>query len=306
MSEPAVAFQGTVKHYGSVRALRGIDLEMQPGEIFGFLGPNGAGKSTAIRILLDLIRPTAGTASVFGHDCQAQSVAARRLIGYLPSDPLFPPKMTALEVFDYTARIRGRRDGRAYVDSLIERLGLDPTRRVSTLSRGNRQKVGVIRALLARPPLLVLDEPTTGLDPLVQHEVETVLREVVAEGRSVFFSSHILQEVEDVCTRAAIIRDGSIVQVFDLAEQRRLAPTRVEVTFAQPPPEGAFATLAPSILVMEDAGARVTFEVRDGFDPLIKSLSRFQVKTLVAREPTLEEVFIQHYRAQDESRGDAS
>jgi ABC-2 type transport system ATP-binding protein len=298
LSGPALDVAGLVKHYGRVQALRGIDLRVEPGEIFGFLGPNGAGKSTAIRVILDLIRPTAGRAEVLGHDCQRDSVVARRLMGYLPSDPAFPLKLTADEVFDYVAAVRGVEFDRGYREDLVRRLSLDTSRPVSTLSRGNRQKVGLIQALLPRPPLVILDEPTTGLDPLIQNEVEAILREVAAEGRTVFFSSHILAEVETICSRAAIVRDGLIVDVFDLAEQRRLAPVHVEVSFAEPPPPDALSRLPGGVQLVEHAGQHLVFAVRDGFDPLVKWLAGFTVESLVAREATLEELFIRHYRSE--------
>jgi ABC-2 type transport system ATP-binding protein len=296
LTGPALLFDHLVKHYGDVQALRGIDLTVQPGEIYGFLGPNGAGKSTAIRIALDLIRPTEGSASVFGHDCQRDSVAARSLLGYLPSDPQLPPSMTAREVFDYLDAMRGVSVDRAYRDALIERLRLAPDRKVGTLSRGNRQKVGLIQALMHRPAVAILDEPTTGLDPLIQEEFEVILREIVADGRSVFFSSHILAEVEAVCSRAAIVRDGLIVDVLDLAEQRRLAPRRIEVTFASPPPADAFAALPASVTVVSTTATQFAFQVTDGIDALLKSLARLEVVDLIAREPDLEELFLDRYR----------
>ena len=296
----AILIERLVKTFGAVRALDGLDLEVGEGELFGFLGPNGAGKSTTIRILLDLIRPNGGRALVFGRDCQADSVAVRRTIGFLPSDPAFPPKMTAHEVFDYTARLRRGEVDSPYRDQLIERLRVDPSRPVSTLSRGNRQKVGLIQALIARPPLLILDEPTTGLDPLIQGEVEAILREVVADGRTVFFSSHILPEVESLCSRAAIVREGRVVRVFDFAEQRRIAPVHVQVTLAQPLPDGATEGIPPSIVLLGSAGRRITLEVRDGFDPLIKWLVNFQVEALEARPQTLEELFVGYYRSGEE------
>ncbi len=291
----AIRLDRLVKHYGATQALRGIDLRVMPGEVFGFLGPNGAGKSTAIRILLDLIRPTAGAAQIFGHDCQADSVAARAMAGYLPSSPVFPSKMTGAEVFEYVASVRHLHGWQAERDRLVERLRLDTGRPVSELSRGNQQKVGLIQALLPRSPLVILDEPTTGLDPLMQAEVKAILREVVAEGRTVFFSSHILQEVESICDRAAIIRDGALVDVLDLAEQRRLAPVRVEVTFAEPPAPGAFDTLPGHIRLLEQREAHATFEVREDIDALVKHLARRTVTNLVAEAPTLEEVFVRHY-----------
>jgi len=288
--------ESLVKHYGPIRALRGIDLQVRPGEIFGFLGPNGAGKSTAIRIILDLIRPTSGRVSVFGVDANRESVRARRLLGYLQSDPELPPGLTATEVFQYFADVRGGTLDRAYLDALVERLSLDTSRNVKALSRGNRQKVGLILALMFRPPLVILDEPTTGLDPLVQEEVEVILREVAAEGRTVFFSSHILAEVETICSRASIVRDGEIVDVFDMAEQRRLAPRLVDVTFASAPPADAFTTLPAGTSVTQRTGNVVSFQTHDGLDWLVKQIAGFEVADLSVRQPSLEELFVGYYR----------
>ncbi|HMO53496.1 MAG TPA: ABC transporter ATP-binding protein [Tepidiformaceae bacterium] len=299
----AILIEGLEKRFGAVHALRGIDIRVEEGELFGFLGPNGAGKSTTIRILLDLIRPSAGHAGVFGLDCQVNSVEARAKIGYLPSDPQFPKKLTAHEVFTYAANVRGLDVDRAYLSGLIERLDLDTSRPVSTLSRGNRQKVGLVQALLSRPPLLILDEPTTGLDPLVQEEVEAILREVVAEGRTVFFSSHILLEVQALCSRAAIVRSGRIVEVFDLAEQRRIAPVHVKVRFAEPLPEGSERGAPVPALGLSPDRREATLEVRDGFDPLIRWLAGTSVETLEARPRTLEEAFVGFYRDDSESEG---
>jgi ABC-2 type transport system ATP-binding protein len=294
-SVAALHVEGLAKRYGRVEALRGIDLLVEAGEIFGFLGPNGAGKSTTIRIVLDLIRPTAGRAEVFGHDCQRDSVEARRCIGYLPSDPLFQSSMTALDVFEYTADVRGQRLDRAYIDALAERLQLDPSRRVRDLSRGNRQKVGLIQALSTKVPLLILDEPTTGLDPLVQEEVERLLREVAAEGRTVFFSSHILAEVEAVCSRATILRAGEVVDTFDLAEQRRLAPLHVEVTLGAIE-DGATASLPGSVQLVRQDGAQLLLATHEAeMDTLVQWLAQRHVERLIVREPTLEDLFIRYY-----------
>lgn len=297
----AIQTEALEKHYGEVHALQGIDLRIEEGELFGFLGPNGAGKSTTLRILLDLIRPTAGRAMVFGLDCQRDSLAVRSKIGYLPSDPKFPTKLTAEQVFDYTAQIRGIEVDAGYLGKLVDRLDVETDRPVGTLSRGNRQKVGLVQALLAKPPLLILDEPTTGLDPLIQEEVEAILREVVAEGRTVFFSSHILPEVEALCSRAAIVREGRLVEVFDLAEQRKIAPVQVRVRFGQPVPLSPAAPLAAT--ECSEDRREMTFEVRDGFDPLIKWLSGFHIESLEARPRTLEELFVGFYRQNDEQGG---
>ncbi|MEX1022832.1 MAG: ABC transporter ATP-binding protein [Dehalococcoidia bacterium] len=299
MRTSALRVEGLVKHYGPVEALRGIDLDVARGEIFGFLGPNGAGKSTTVRIALDLIRPTAGRVQILGHDAQRDSVQARRQVGYLQSDPELPAGVTAREAFRYFEDVRGERVDRAYLDSLVERLDLDLTRTVSALSRGNRQKVGIVLALMHRAPLIILDEPTTGLDPLVQETVESVLREVAEDGRTVFFSSHILAEVEAICSRAAIVRQGLIVDVFDLAEQRRLAPRQVDVEFAVPPAGGAFEGLAPSVSVVRADGARWSFETRYGIDALVKALARHDIADLSVRQTTLEELFMDYYRPED-------
>ena len=294
MDGPAIRLEGLVKSYGDVRALDGIDLAVPRGEVFGFLGPNGAGKSTTIRILMDLIRPTAGRAEVLGFDAQRQSLEVRRRCGYLPGDLQLYHSLTGAECFDLMASLR--RDGVAagYRDALAERLRLDPTRRIGALSRGNRQKVGLIIALMAQPELVVLDEPTSGLDPLMQEEVEAILCEIVADGRSVFFSSHMLAEVEQVAGRVAMLRDGRIVAVADLAEQRRLAPRRVAVTFEEHVPAAAFDGL-DGVRVVSLEGAAATFETHDQMDALIKALAGFRVHTLETHELTLEELFLSYY-----------
>ena len=217
-----------------------------------------------------------------------------------------PSGLTAAEVFDFYSDVRGVTPDRAYLSDLVDRLSLDTTRRVSSLSRGNRQKVGLILALMHRAPLIILDEPTTGLDPLMQEEVETILREVAAEGRTVFFSSHLLAEVESVCSRAAIVRDGLIVDVFDLAEQRRLAPRHVEVQFARRVDGAAFASLPASVEVLARDGVHATLQVHDGLDAVVKFLAGFEVDDLSIRQPTLEELFVGYYRDPDDIEEDAA
>lgn len=298
---PAIELEGLEKSYGSALALRGIDLVVAPGEVFGFLGPNGAGKTTAIRILLDLIRPTGGRARVFGFDAQSETVEARRQIGYLPGDALFYRDMTADQLFGYVEQLRGGAVDRPYLRRLIDDLRLDTSKPIRALSRGNRQKVAMIQALMARPALVVLDEPTTGLDPLMQDVVEELLREVAADGRTVFFSSHLLAEVEQICTRAAILREGEIVNVIDLAEQRRIAPREVRVVFDSPPAPDAFDAV-PGVRVLSVAGVEVRFETDGSLDPLIKELARHTVLELESSEPTLEELFRKYY---EEPAGEA-
>ncbi len=232
---PAIRFEGLVKSYGDVRALDGIDLDVPQGEVFGFLGPNGAGKTTAIRVLMDLIRPNAGRAEVLGFDAQRDTIEVRRRCGYLPGDLALYDSLSVDACLDLVASLRGGVDVR-YREELIERLNLDRTRRVGDLSRGNYQKVGLVIALMAKPDVLVLDEPTNALDPLVQEEVEAILREALDEGRTVFFSSHVLAEVEQLANRVAMLREGRIVAVSDLAEQRRLAPRPGTATLQEASP----------------------------------------------------------------------
>ena len=289
----AIRFEGLVKTYGDVRALDGIDLTVPRGEVFGFLGPNGAGKTTAIRILMDLIRPSAGRAEVLGFDAQRDTLEVRRRCGYLPGDLELYNSLTVDACLDLVASLRGDVDPR-YRGELVERLRLDTGRRIGALSRGNRQKVGLTIALMAKPELVVLDEPTNGLDPLVQDEVEAILREVVADGRSVFFSSHVLAEVEQIARRVAMLRGGRIVAVSDLAEQRRLAPRRVSVAFAEPPPASAFAELDGVRLVSLE-GCDAVFETHDEMHALIQALATQRVRTLETHEITLEELFLSYY-----------
>ena len=289
----AIRFEGLVKTYGDVRALDGIDLTVPRGEVFGFLGPNGAGKTTAIRILMDLIRPSAGRAEVLGFDAQRDSLEVRRRCGYLPGDLELYNSLSVDACLDLVAALRGDVDPR-YREELVERLRLDRGRRIGALSRGNRQKVGLTIALMAKPELVVLDEPTNGLDPLVQDEVEAILREVVADGRSVFFSSHVLAEVEQIARRVAMLRGGRIVAVSDLAEQRRLAPRRVSVAFAEPPDAAAFERLDGVRLVSLE-GCDAVFETHDEMDALIRALATQRVRTLETHEITLEELFLSYY-----------
>ena len=289
----AIRFEGLVKTYGDVRALDGIDLTVPRGEVFGFLGPNGAGKTTAIRILMDLIRPTAGRAEVLGFDAQRDTIEVRRRCGYLPGDLALYDSLSVDACLDLAAALRGGVDTR-YRDELAERLSLDRTRRVGDLSRGNYQKVGLVIALMAKPEVLLLDEPTSALDPLMQEEVEAILGEAVAEGRTVFFSSHVLTEVEQLARRVAMLREGRIVAVSDLAEQRRLAPRRVTVAFAEPPPASAFEALE-GVRVVSLEGRDAVFETHEEMHALIQALAGQRVLTLETHEITLEELFLSYY-----------
>src|SRR5436305_5507227 len=236
MDQPvAVLPRGLSKSYGPVLALRGVDLEVRRGEIFGFLGPNGSGKTTTIRCLLDLIRPSAGQVRVLGLDPQAEPVAVRARVGYLPGELRLDDNLTAAGALRFFNRLRGGRADPAFIRRLADRLGLDLNTPIKNFSKGNKQKVGVVQARMHRPELLLLDEPTSGLDPLGQQEVLRLIREARAAGATVFFSSHVLSEVQEVAERVAILRHGAIVEVADTAKLIDRALRRARVRFREPP-----------------------------------------------------------------------
>jgi len=296
---PAVEFRGLVKYYGPVRALDGVDLRVEQGEVFGFLGPNGAGKTTAIRCLLDLIRPTAGQALVLGLDSQRDSVEARSRMGYLPGDLSLYETLTGQQTISFFAGLRPGRVDAAYLGRLIDRLEFDPRRPVGSLSRGNRQKLGLILAIMHQPDVLVLDEPTSGLDPLAQETVEELLQAAAAAGRTVFFSSHILSEVERICHRVGIIRDGKIVAVEAIADLKGRSLHIVEVSFGEPVPADAFAL--PGVRELRRDGNLVHLEVRDNLDGALKAIARFRVVDLRTEQPSLEQIFLAYYQPASQS-----
>lgn len=293
MSVPAIELSGVVKDYGRTRALAGIDLTVQRGQIFGFLGPNGAGKTTAIRVLLDLIRPNAGSARVLGMDCRRDTLEVRKRVGYLPGDLRMYDGMRGDQFLDFIDAFRPERRDPAYRRSLIDRLGLDPAKHIRALSKGNRQKLGFIQALMHRPELLILDEPTSGLDPLVQEEVARILEEVVADGRTVFFSSHVLPEVERLSHSVAIIRAGRVVAVEDVAQLKGRSVHVVQVTFAAPPPPGLFAL--PGVQELHRDGNTVSVQASDSIDAVIKAVARYEIVDLRTEQPNLEDVFLAFY-----------
>jgi ABC-2 type transport system ATP-binding protein len=284
------------KSYGSHRGIIDVDLAVREGEVFGFLGPNGAGKTTTIRTLLDLIRPTSGVARVFGIESSADPVAIHRRIGYLPGEFALYDRLTGAQTIRYFANLRGGVDA-AYQASLLERLDLDPSRRFREYSKGNKQKVGLIIAVQHRPDLLILDEPTAGLDPLVQQGFFGILRELVAEGRTAFVSSHILSEVEKSCDRVAIIREGRLVKVDTVEGLRDLAHHQVELRFAGPVPESAFAALAGvSDVQVDDHVLRL--RVSGPITPVVQAAAEYELLDFVSREPSLEETFLAQYGQQ--------
>jgi ABC-2 type transport system ATP-binding protein len=281
------------KVYGRHRGIDEVDLEVQAGEVFGFLGPNGAGKTTTIRILLDLIRPTAGRALVFGVPSTDDPVAIHRRVGYLPGEFGLYDKLTGGETIEYFANLRGGVEP-AYVRSLVERLDLDPSRRFREYSKGNKQKVGLVVALQHRPELLILDEPTSGLDPLIQQVFFDLVREARAEGRTVFLSSHVISEVDRTCDRVAIIREGRLVRVGALDALRDLSHHDVVLRFSQPVPTGVFEALDGVTQVTADDGV-IRMRVVGPVGPVIREASRYDLLDVESSEPSLEETFLAAY-----------
>ena len=281
------------KSYGVHRGISELDLDVQQGEVFGYLGPNGAGKTTTMRILLDLIRPTSGRAEVFGIETTADPVAIHRRVGYLPGEFDLYDRLTGADTITYFGNLRGGVDA-GYVADLIERLDLDPSRRFREYSKGNKQKVGLIVALQHRPDLLILDEPTAGLDPLVQQTFFALVREARAEGRTIFLSSHIIDEVDRTCDRVAIIREGRLVQVDRIEAIRRLAFHHVELSFGSPVATGVFDRITGVQDVVSE-GNIVRMRVNGPIGAVIAAAAGHGLLDVVSREPNLEDVFLAQY-----------
>ncbi len=288
-----IAAEQLTKSYGQHRGIIDVDLEVQPGEIFGFLGPNGAGKTTTIRTMLDLIKPTSGRIMVFGVESTRDPVAIHRRIGYIPGEFALYDRLTGRQTMEYFANLRGGVDP-AYQAALVERLDLDPTRRFKEYSKGNKQKVGLVIALQHRPELLILDEPTSGLDPLIQQSFFETLMEAATEGTTVFLSSHILSEVEKTCGRVAIIREGRIVQEGTVDALRDLAHHQVELRFDGQVPAAEFEAL-PGVSDIEVDDHVLRMRVTGPIGPVVRAAARFELLDFTSREPSLEDTFLAQY-----------
>jgi ABC-2 type transport system ATP-binding protein len=291
MGLAAIHTDGLSKRYGSVHALRRLDLEVDEGEVVGYLGPNGAGKTTTIRLLLGLLRPSAGQAQIFGLDCQRRPVEVHRLLAYVPGEASLWPSLSGEETLHLLGRVQGRVDP-AYRDELIERFEFDPSKKVRAYSKGNRQKLILIAALMTRPRLLVLDEPTSGLDPLMEQAFRQCVHDARDHNQTVFLSSHILSEVEALCDRVGILRDGVLVEMGSLADMRHLAALSVEATFDGSVPD---LSQVPGVSSVKVTGNVVRCQVRGTVEPLLKVLAASGVHELLSREPSLEELFLAHY-----------
>jgi len=290
----AIAIEDLVKTFGRTRALDGLDLTVETGEVHGFLGPNGAGKSTTIRILLGLLRADAGRARLLGGDPWRDVATLHRRLAYVPGDVTLWPNLSGGEVIDLLGRLRGGLNEQRRAD-LLERFDLDPTKKGRTYSKGNRQKVALVAALAADVELLILDEPTSGLDPIVGEAFRECIAEERASGRTVLLSSHILSEVEALCDRVSIIRAGRTVDSGTLTDLRHLTRTSIDAVLAAPP--NGLATL-PGVHGLDVEGTRVRFQVDAAqLGGVLAELTRIGVRSLVSQPPTLEELFLRHYQA---------
>ncbi|MDQ6642111.1 MAG: ABC transporter ATP-binding protein [Actinomycetota bacterium] len=292
----AIYVRGAVKTYGGVRALDGLDLSVATGEVHGFLGPNGAGKSTTIRALLGLHRTDAGTLWLLGHDPWADATAVHRRLAYVPGDVSLWPNLTGGEVIDLLVRMRGEDPARTRRDELVERFELDPTKKGRAYSKGNRQKVALVAALASDVPLLLLDEPTSGLDPLMEQVFADEVRSWASGGRTVLLSSHILSEVEALCERVTIIRQGKAVETGSLADLRHLRRTRVRAELARADGAGSFAGIAGLHDVAVENHALTCTADAEAIKPLLQRLTGLGVRALTCTPPSLEELFLDVYR----------
>ena len=297
----AIEVTGLVKRFGSTRALDGLELHVRTGEVHGFLGPNGSGKSTTIRVLLGLLRADGGSVRLLGGDPWRDAVALHRRLAYVPGDVTLWPTLSGGEIIDTLARLRGGLN-RVKRDELLERFQLDPTKKARTYSKGNRQKVGLVAALASDVELLLLDEPTSGLDPLMEAEFQRYIREYLDDGHTVLLSSHILAEVEKLCDRVTIIRNGRTVQSGTLADMRHLTRTAVAVE-TEALPDGLVGMPGVHNLIVEHHRARFDVD-SDQLDSVMRQLTTLGLRSLTAQPPTLEEMFLRHYG--DESVAAAS
>ena len=290
--EPIIVIDNLFKSYGKVQAVKGISMRVERGEIFGFLGPNGAGKTTTIRCMLDVIRPTAGTLRVLGLDAQRDKMALHQRIGYLPGDVRLPGQMTGKQIIDYFSRLQGREP--VLLKDLLERFDVEMKRPLKGYSKGMRQKIGVVLAFMCDPEVLILDEPTSGLDPLLQRTFNGFLLEEQARGKTIFMSSHIMSDVEKVCQRVAVIRQGEIVTIEEVETLRQKAGQRVIVEFGDPVSADEVAQM-PGVSMVTSHNHSYHFNVSGSMDALIKALSHHEVLRLQAEEAPLEEVFLKFY-----------
>jgi ABC-2 type transport system ATP-binding protein len=297
MSDIAIQLENVHKFYGATHALRGLDLTVRKGEIFGFLGPNGAGKTTTIRCMLDLIRPNQGSIKVFGLDPQKSPQAVKEKVGYLPGDLKLEGDFTAGKFLNYIRSLRQNTRPWDQLEALAERIDLRMDMKFETLSQGNKQKVGFLQSFVSKVPMMMMDEPTLGLDPLMKQEVLNIIREEAHRGTTVFFSSHILSEVQQIASRVGIIRKGALVEIAQTDDLINRAITRATIDFVDPVPESSFEHLpGVSVLRVNHDGRSYSLEIQGEMDEFIKTLAKYAVRDLAIYRPSLEEVFLKYYK----------
>jgi ABC-2 type transport system ATP-binding protein len=300
MDDKAIAINDLVKFYGKLQALKGVTLNVEKGEIFGFLGPNGAGKTTTIRCMLDQIRPQGGSIRVMGVDPQRLPVKVRQMVGYLPGELNFEGNMKVSKALRYFGELRGNQISWDYVVELANRLELELNVSIKNLSKGNKQKVGLVQALMHKPALLILDEPTSGLDPLMQQEVYRLLRQAREEGSTIFFSSHIINEVEILADRVAIIRNGVIIEDAEPHDLRTMEMRNIRIQFSEPQTDEGLSNIAGVSSFVRERRDLVTFKVEGQVDLFIKSLASYQVVDIEVERPSLEEIFLAYYAGKED------
>ncbi len=293
MNDIVIETRNLTRYYGEQRGIQDLNLAVRRGEVFGFLGPNGAGKTTTLRILLDIIHPSGGQAAIFGLDCQRQGVQIRTRVGYLPGE--FRPYlgMRGQAFLDLFASLQAHPVDPRYRDELCQQLDLDPTRKIKHYSHGNRQKLGIVAAFMGRPDLLILDDPTIGLDPLVQKALLDLVRAARQEGRTVFFSSHNLAEVQAVCDRVGMIREGALIQTERVESLTKRQFKRLQLCLQQTPPAGAFDLDGVSEIGRD--GNRVSLEVRQGLAQVMEIAAGYGIEDIEIPAVTLDEIFLAFY-----------
>jgi ABC-2 type transport system ATP-binding protein len=293
MEHPAIEILDLTKHYDDVVALDGLSLTVAPGQVLGYLGPNGAGKSTTMRLLMGFARPTAGAANIMGFDCHRQSVEVHQMVAYVPGESTLWPQLTGRETLELLGNNRASFDATKR-EALVERFSFDPSRKVGSYSKGNRQKLMLIAAFMTDARVLLFDEPTDGLDPLMGDVFRSCVREAVADGAAVLLSSHVLAEVEAVCEDVAILRAGALVDQGTLTEMRHLKAIQMEITFEGDPPD---LSGVPGVTIGSVDGSLVRLSQVGDVQPLLAALSRASVVHLLSHEPSLEEIFRSHYES---------
>lgn len=298
-NDPVMVLKNVTKTYGRSRGISDVSLTIQKGDVFGFLGPNGAGKSTTINTILDLLYANSGSITIFGLDSHKDSVEIRKRIGYLSGDMATDPSLTGKQYLEYAASLHGSVDPKR-VEELIHRLRCETKKKIKSLSRGNRQKIGLVAALMHDPELLILDEPTSGLDPLVQNEFNQIVRERKAEGKTTFMSSHVLSEVQAVCDEVGFIRDGKLLTVSKLEDLMEQAPRKVNVLYGSTPPDSQLRTLK-GVSDVKKTGNRREFVFRGKYNELLRVLAAKPIRDLQVVEYPLDELFMEYYQSKEQN-----